>query len=135
MAKIKVEIKVPDFDKWKSAIQETVTKTGLKIEQYAKENAPVNTGNYRSEINYDGANEVVANANYSADIEYGTAAHEIRAVNAKALHFKQNGKDVFYKKVYHKGTKPNPVMRNAANQTQKEIPQIWQEVQRENGLK
>ena len=134
MAKTKVEIKTPDFDKWKSAIQDLTVKTGLKIEGTAKETAPVDTGNYRSQINYDGANEVVANANYSADIEYGTAAHEIKPVTAQALHFKQNGKDVFYKKVYHKGTKPNPVLRNAAAQTQKEIPQIWQEVQRENGL-
>ena len=132
---IKVQIQKPDFDKWKNAIQDLTVKTGLKIEGTAKETAPVNTGNYRSQINYDGANEVVANANYSADIEYGTAAHEIKPVTAQALHFKQNGKDVFYKKVYHKGTKPNPVMRNAAAQTQKEIPQIWQEVQRENGLK
>lgn len=135
MAKTKVEIKTPDFDKWKSAIQDLTVKTGFKIEETAKETAPVDTGNYRSQINYDGANEVVANANYSADIEYGTAAHEIKPVTAQALHFKQNGKDVFYKKVYHKGTKPNPVMRNAAAQTQKEIPQIWNEVQRENGLK
>lgn len=141
MAKTKVEIKTPDFDKWKNAIQDLTVKTGLKIEGTAKEtapvgvNPPVDAGNYRSQIKYDGANEVVANAKYSACIEYGTQPHIITPKGKKALHFKQNGKDVFYKKVYHKGTKPNPVMRNAAAQTQKEIPQIWQEVQRENGLK
>lgn len=134
MAKIKVEIKTPDFDKWKSSIQDLTVKIGFKIEETAKETAPVDTGNYRSQINYDGANEVVANANYSADIEYGTAAHEIKPVTAQALHFKQNGKDVFYKKVYHKGTKPNPVLRNAAKSVQKQIPEIWKQVQKENDL-
>lgn len=130
----KVTIKTPDFNKWKSAIQDTILKTGFKIEEHAKESAPVDTGNYQSEINYNGSNMVIANAKYSAAIEYGTAAHEIRAQSAQALHFKQNGKDVFYKKVYHTGTRPNPVMRNAAYQTQKEIPQIWKEAQRDNGL-
>lgn len=134
MAKTKVTIKQPDFSKWKSAIQDLTVKTGLKIEETAKETAPVDSGNYRSEINYDGANEVIARANYSADIEYGTGAHIIEPVTAKALHFKKDGKEIFAKKVNHPGTRPNPVMRNAAAKVQKEIPQIWQEVQRENGL-
>lgn len=134
MAKTKVTIKQPDFSKWKQAIQDLTVKTGLKIEQVAKETAPVDTGNYRSEINYDGANSVIASANYSADIEYGTGAHIIEPVSAKALHFKKDGKEVFAKLVHHPGTKPNPVMRNAAAQVQKEIPQIWQEAQKANGL-
>lgn len=134
MARTRVTIKKPDFNKWKQAIQDLTVKTGLKIEEVAKENAPVNTGNYRSEINYDGANSVIAFAQYSADIEYGTRAHEIKAVTAKALHFKDGGKDVFVKKVMHPETKPNPVMRNAANQVQKEIPQLFKEAQKANGL-
>ena len=134
MGRTRVTIKKPDFDKWKQAIQDLTVKTGLKIEQVAKESAPVNTGNYRSEIIYDGANSVIAQAQYSADIEYGTRAHEIRPVTAKALHFKKDGKDVFAKRVMHPETKPNPVMRNAANQVQKEIPQIFKDVQKANGL-
>lgn len=135
MAKTKVTIKTPDFDKWKQAIQDTVIKTGLRIEQLAKETAPVDTGNYRSEIAYDGANEVVASANYSVAIEYGVNhEYEIKPVIAQALHFKQNGKDVFAKKVVHPERSPNPVMRNAAAQTQKEIPQIFKEAQKANGL-
>lgn len=140
MAKTKVEIKTPDFDKWKLAVQELTDKVGLAIEQQARATAPrsqgeTNSAHYMDRINYyPDSKTVIAEQSYSAAIEYGTAAHEIKPVTAQALHFKQNGKDVFYKKVYHKGTKPNPVMRNAAAQTQKEIPQIWQEVQRENGL-
>ncbi len=130
----KVTIKNPDFNKWKEAVNDLTTKTGFKLEETAKESAPVNTGNYRNDISYDGANTVTAQANYSADIEYGTGAHEITPQTAQALHFKQNGKDVFYKNVNHPGTKPNPVMRNSAKQVQREIKQIWQEVKRENGL-
>lgn len=134
MAKIKTTIKNPDFSKWEKAINDLILKTGFKVEEIAKETAPVDSGNYRSQINYDGANMITANANYSADIEYGTKAHEITPQTAQALHFKQNGKDVYYKKVKHPGTKPKPVMRNAAYETQKQIPQIWQEAQRDNGL-
>lgn len=130
----KVTIKNPDFNKWKEAVNDLTTKTGFKLEETAKESAPVSTGNYRNDISYDGANTVTAQANYSADIEYGTGAHEITPQTAQALHFKQNGKDVFYKKVNHPGTKPNPVMRNSAKKVQGEIKQIWQEVKRENGL-
>lgn len=127
-------VKSPDFDKWKQAIQDTVIKTGLKIEQVAKENAPVDTGNYRSQISYDGANEIVAQAQYSADIEYGTQAHEIKPVTKKALHFKKGGKDVFAMRANIPARPPKPVMRNAANQVQKEIPRIFKEAQKANGL-
>ena len=142
MAKTKVEIKTPDFDKWKNAVEELTDKVGEAVELHARATAPRseygNDNHYMDNINYyrqsDTQGVVIAEMSYSAAIEYGTAAHEIKPVTAQALHFKQNGKDVFYKKVYHKGTKPNPVMRNAAAQTQKEIPQIWQQVQKENGL-
>ena len=130
MAKIKTTIKNPDFSKWEKAINDLTLKTGFKVEEIAKETAPVDSGNYRSQINYDGANTITANANYSAFIEYGTQAHGPK--NAKALRWTKNGKVYFAKRV--KGTKPKPVMRNAAYETQKQIPQIWQEAQRDNGL-
>ena len=125
---------MPDFGKWINAINELTTKTGTAIQETAVLNAPYKTGVYRNNIIYDGAYTITANADYSADIEYGTNAHEIRAVNAKALHFQQNGQDVFAKKVNHPGTKPNPVMRNSARAVQKQIPELFKEVQRKNGL-
>lgn len=140
MARTKVTIKQPDFSAMKQAIQDTVIKTGLRIEQVAKEtapigvNPPVDAGNYRSQILYDGGNEVVAHAQYSACIEYGTQPHIITPKDKKFLHFKKDGKEVFAKLVHHPGTKPNPVMRNAAAKVQKEIPQIFKEAQKANGL-
>lgn len=140
MARTKVTIKQPDFSKWKSAIQDLTVKTGLKIEETAKETAPVDTGNYRSEINYDGANEVIARAKYSAAIEYGFDNYEENVREHERVISQAFGKPITPKIVTVKAhtrtmnRKPNPVMRNAAAKVQKEIPQIWQEVQRENGL-
>lgn len=134
MAKTTVTIKYPDFKKWIKCVNELTVKTGTAIQETAVNNAPRKTGVYQRSIDYDGDKTVTANANYSADIEYGTNAHEIKPVNAKALHFKQNGKDVFYKKVNHPGTKPNPVMRMAARTVQKQIPQIFKDLQNKYGL-
>lgn len=134
MAKTTVTIKYPDFKKWVKCVNELTVKTGTAIQETAVNNAPRKTGVYQRSIDYDGDKTVTANANYSADIEYGTNAHEIKPVNAKALHFKQNGKDVFYKKVNHPGTKPNPVLRNAARTVQKQIPQIFKDLQNKYGL-
>lgn len=140
MAKTKVTIKHPDFTKWKSAIQDLTVKTGLKIEETAKESAPVDSGNYRSEINYDGANTVIARAKYSAAIEYGFDNYEENVKEHERVISQAFGKPITPKTVTVKAhtrtmnRKPNPVMRNAAAKVQKEIPQIWQEVQREKGL-
>lgn len=134
MAKTTVTIKYPDFKKWVKCVNELTVKTGTAIQETAVNNAPRKTGVYQRSIDYDGDKTITANANYSADIEYGTNAHEIKPVNAKALHFKQNGKDVFYKKVNHPGTKPNPVMRMAARTVQKQIPQIFKDLQNKYGL-
>ena len=131
---MKVVIKQPDLSKWVDAVNELTAEVGTAIQETAVQNAPRKTGVYQRSIEYDGAYTVTANANYSADIEYGTNAHEIKPVTAQALHFKQNGKDVFYKKVMHKGTQPNPVMRMAARTVQKEVPQLFKEAQRKNGL-
>ena len=133
MSKTKITVKA-DFSKWKAALDDLRNKTGLKIVENAVENAPVDTGNYRSEIRYDGSNTVTANAKYSAAIEYGTQPHDILPNTKKALAFQINGKDIIVKKVHHPGTRPNPVMRSAAATVQKQIPQIWKEAQKENGL-
>lgn len=132
--KTTVTIKQPDLSKWIKAVNMLTVETGTAVQETAIKNAPRKTGVYLNSINYDGDKTITANANYSADIEYGTNAHEIKPVTAQALHFKQNGKEVFYKKVNHPGTKPNPVMRVAARTVQKQIPELWENAQREAGL-
>ena len=135
MAKTTVTIKYPDFKKWIDLTNQLTVATGTAIQETAVNNAPRKTGVYQRSIDYDGACTITANANYSADIEYGTNAHQITPVNKKALAFQSNGKTVFAKKVNHPGTQPNPVMRMAARTVQKQIPQIFGDLQRKNGLK
>lgn len=141
MARTKVTTKNPDFSKWKNAVEDLRIRAGLKIEEIAKESAPVDTGNYRSQITYDGANEVVAQIKYSAAIEYGFDNYPEYVKEHQRTITKAFGKPITPKTVTIKGhirtmnnRKPNPVMRNAAKETQKQIPQIWQEVQKANGL-
>ena len=140
MARTKVTIKSPNFGNLKKAVQDLTVKAGLKIEETAKESAPVDSGNYQSEINYDGANEVIARAKYSAAIEYGFDNYEENVKEHQRVITQAFGKKinpVIADVKAHSRTmnrKPNPVMRNAAAKVQKEIPQIWHEVQKENGL-
>lgn len=140
MARTKVTIKNPNFDNLKKAAQDLTVKAGLKIEETAKETAPVDTGNYISEINFDGSNSVIARAKYSAAIEYGFDNYEENVKEHQRVITQAFGKKinpVIADVKAHSRTmnrKPNPVMRNAAAKVQKEIPQIWHEVQKENGL-
>ena len=75
----------------KQIIKEALTT----IEGLAKETSPVDSGFYRNNIRTELRNsQVVANAEYSAAIEYGVGGTK---------------------------RKPNPVMRNAAREVQKVI--------------
>lgn len=140
MAKTKVTIKSPDFGKWQKAVNDLRVKTGLAIVENAVENAPTDTGNYKSQIEYDGANTVTAHAKYSAAIEYGFDNYEETVKEHEKVIKQAFGKPitpVVATVKQHTRTmnrKPVPNMRNAAAKVQKEIPQIWKEVQRENGL-
>ena len=118
----KISFDLPDFSLvLKNATASTLQEAGFKVEDEAKKAAPVDSGYYRNNIGFDGKNKVIANASYSADIEYGTKPHVIEPKTAKALHFTTDGQEVFTKRVNHPGTKPNPVMRNAAHKVQKQV--------------
>ena len=141
MARTKVTIKKPDFNKWKNAVEELTVRTGLKIEEIAKETAPVDTGNYRSQITYDGSNTVIAQVKYSAAIEYGFDEYtekvkEHQRVIKQAFGKALNPPVIATVKSFERtmNRKPKPVMRNAAKETQKQIPEIWEKVQKLNGL-
>lgn len=140
MAKTKVTIKSPDLSKWQNAVRDLTTKAGEAVVANAVQNAPTDTGYYKSQIEYDGAKTVTAKAKYSAAIEYGFDNYE-ETVNEHERVITQ----AFGKKITpvvatvktHTRTmnrKPNPVMRNSAAKVQKEIPQLWKQAQKENGL-
>lgn len=79
--------------------------------------APVDTGFLRESISYTVNNNTieVSMPEYGFYIEFGTAPHTIVPVNAKALHWKSGGSDVFAKVVHHPGTTPNPFLRRTIN--------------------
>lgn len=140
MGKTKVTVKTPDFNKWQNAIRGLVTKAGNAIVENAVVAAPTDTGYYKSQIEFDGANTVTAQAKYSAAIEYGFDNYKETINEHERVITQAFGKPitpVIATVKTHTRTmnrKPNPVMRNAAAKVQKEIPKIWKQVQKENGL-
>lgn len=123
----KISFDLPDFSLVvKNATAQTLQEAGFKVEDEAKKAAPVDSGYYRNNIGFDGKNKVIANAEYSADLEYGTKPHVIEPKTAKVLHFKSDGQNVFTKRVNHPGTKPLAIMRNAALKVQKQVGGIFQ---------
>ena len=68
-------------------------------------------------------------ASYAVFIEEGTRPHEIRPVRARALCFESaSGGLVFSQLVHHPGTKANPFMRRAADETARQAPTVFQEL-------
>lgn len=123
---IKVDLTYPNLDiKLYNLMEEMQWKICTYIEQEAKDNAPVNTGVYRSSINYDGNKTITANASYSAVIEYGFAENDkkVYPTNKKAIAFEKNGQEIIRKwtRPFIKGRKPNPVMRNATRKIIKDV--------------
>lgn len=122
----KISFDLPDFSLvLKNATKESLQEAGFKIEEEAKKAAPVDSGYYRNNIGFDGKNKVIANADYSAALEYGSKPHIIEPKTAKALHFTMDGQEVFTKRVNHPGTKPLAIMRNAAHKVQKQVGGIF----------
>lgn len=118
----KIIFDLPDFSvALQNATTAALQEAGFKVEQEAKEIAPVGSGYYRNNIGFDGKTRVIANAEYSAVLEYGSKPHVIEPKSAKFLHFQKDGKDIFAKIVHHPGTKPLAIMRKAALKVQKQV--------------
>ncbi|MFI7630269.1 HK97 gp10 family phage protein [Microbispora rosea] len=110
-------------------------KVGFDTVAGAQDLVPVDTGHLKSTIGSpdfddDGKGfEAGPTASYGADVEYGTDPHEIRAVNAKALHWVDaEGNDIFRKRVWHPGTSPQPYMRPAFDKATAPLPEILAQV-------
>lgn len=141
MTKTKITIKSPKgIELLKNAMRDLGIKAGQKVEKIAVINAPSVQGHYRGGIKFDGRDTITAHIVYSAAIEYGFDNYEENVKEHERVIKQAFGKAITPKVVTVKAhtrtmnRKPNPVMRNAAAQTQKEIPQIWKEALRDNGL-
>ncbi len=71
-------------------------------------------------------------ASYAIFVEKGTLPHLIRPVNASVLAFEgSSGEMVFTRLVRHPGTRPNPFMMRAADATQGEVKNVFDELWRD----
>lgn len=122
-----VKVQVPDFSNLVELATERATKVAVSnLQEQAVTNSPADTGNLRRNIVADFQNdEVRAQANYSAAVEYGFPAKTVRAKNAKALRFEKDGKVIFAKSVNLPARAPNPFMRLAGRKVQNDIPSIF----------
>lgn len=97
---MKTTVTMPQLDQLvEKVLQRTEVEVLAGIEKQAKLTAPVDTGYFRNQIKANYATkEVVANADYSAPLEYGVT-----------------------------GTRrqPRPTMRNAARKVAKEVNEIF----------
>ena len=73
----------------------------------------------------DGEADIQALAPYAVFVEFGTAPHEIRPVNASVLAFEAGGKMVFTPLVRHPGSKANPFMERAAEDTRSKAESVF----------
>jgi HK97 gp10 family phage protein len=90
--------------------------------------APVKSGYLASTVYKDvgfGEAYVGAAASYAAAVEFGTAPHEIRPINGRVLAFKVAGKMVFTPLVHHPGTKANPFMQRAVDETLSKVDVVF----------
>lgn len=110
-----------------------VKKIGFDTVAGAQGLVPVDTGNLKNSIGQDFDDdgmgfEAGPTANYGADVEFGTVPHEIRPRDAKALHWQQDGQDMFRRSVWHPGTAPQPYMIPAFEKAVKPIDQVMGQV-------
>jgi HK97 gp10 family phage protein len=68
---------------------------------------------------------------YAIYVEQGTRPHEIVPVNARALRFEVGGQVVFAMHCNHPGTRPQPFVRETAEETRKRVPYLFRQMIRE----
>jgi HK97 gp10 family phage protein len=125
--KSKIIFKVPDFiliiDRAEAS---AINAVGKAIVEEAQANAPVKTGNYKNNIKYNLSDQtVVAEAEYSAALEYGVRVMTITPKNAKALRFQVGSEVIFAKSVKQKARPGRAIMRNAARVVQTRVSAIF----------
>lgn len=106
-------------------------------ESELRRTSPVDTGQMRSrtkvrdEVNGGLGGRVnsikivaVVDTDYAQMVSSGTRPHVIRA-RGKALRFQWHGKTVYFKKVNHPGTRPNPWFTDSVRDLPRRVQEIW----------
>ena len=93
-----------------------------------RELAPLKTGFLRDSIvKYVENDEAAVGplASYASFVEFGTKPHMIFTAGASCLSFVANGVRVFTKYVFHPGTRPQPFVKYAVQEAERQGPEIW----------
>ena len=113
------------------AFQRLITRLADFAYEEMRRRAPVRTGKLRRSIEKRVGRlkaEIGPTVPYAVFVERGTRPHIITPVRAQALRFEIGGEVVFAKLVRHPGTKPQPFVRETAEETARRIIFIAREV-------
>lgn len=119
--------KAPDV--MSSEMNKAVSAVTLFLEGETVKEAPVDKGILRRGIGHRVAGfvgRVFTSTKYAIFVHEGTSPHTIRPRNAKVLRFKVGGKWVYAKQVRHKGTKANPFLKRAFENSQRKVQNIFE---------
>lgn len=126
-----------DVEKGASGVKEEVQKAMVNsvntVKNTAQDNVAYKTGTLRRSIYTDIQNSGITGivgqdtnmASYGPGVEFGTAPHVILPVNKKALFWK--GALNPYRSVHHPGTKANPFMGPALENSLDKIQQFFED--------
>ena len=134
---IKVEVKREGLNieilgrMFSRVIERFIAELAERTEEVMREKAPERTGRLKKSIRKSvRPNKAVIGPSvpYAVYVEYGTRPHEIRPVRAKALRFEVDSKIVFAARVLHPGTRPQPFVRETAEQIREEAAEVFRDV-------
>lgn len=115
-------------------LQPLITSLAERGEALMREKAPRRTGRLMGSIHREVRSlEAVIGprAPYAIYVEFGTRPHEIRPIHARALRFEAEGHIIFAAWVQHPGTRPQPFIREAAENLSGEIGGVFRRMWRE----
>ena len=112
-------------------VERFIERLADRTEEVMREKAPERTGRLKKSIRKSvRPNRAVVGPSvpYAVYVEYGTRPHEIRSVHARALRFEVEGRIVFATRVLHPGTRPQPFVRETAEQIREEAAEVFRDV-------
>ena len=112
-------------------VERFIERLADRVEEVMREKAPERTGRLKQSIRkrVELRRAVIGPAvPYAVYVEYGTGPHEILPIHARALRFEVEGRIVFAARVWHPGTRPQPFVRETAEQIREEVSEVFHDV-------
>jgi len=117
----------------RTAVQQTLAKVTRETIKESPVNKSTGGGNLRQSISSaltgTASGKLIVNSDYGIYVHEGTAPHIILPKNKKALANVRGGQ-FFGKKVHHTGTRANPFLHRAVENSTEEVQNYFQEAVR-----